>query len=297
MFQIIGHRGYGPTHELESSDAIRQDFPENSIAAFGRALKRGVEGVEVDVLVTADGIAVALHGNDVWEYVFDELRDDRPLDTYKYAEVRQWDIGGGHHIPKIQEVIDFTLAANPDALINLDIKSAGAVIPLMAAIVHSDASPDQVLLTSYNWDALRHARKISDEIRIAAGLKTVRLFGAENVSMPDYLPLVEELHPDILDEIEAFHEEVGLDAIDCTIPDLRTPLIEFAAEHGIGVAVSTGDSRVTAAELNPTKLVALIQRSDLPFFVLKADEPRKTQRRLAQLILDASVDHRPDASL
>lgn len=46
---VIGHRG-------ASAEA-----PENTLAAFGRAAKLGVDGFELDVRITADGVAVVIH--------------------------------------------------------------------------------------------------------------------------------------------------------------------------------------------------------------------------------------------
>ncbi|MBP5226161.1 MAG: hypothetical protein J6336_02130, partial [Kiritimatiellae bacterium] len=46
---IISHRG-------ESADA-----PENTMAAFQLAVERGVDAMECDVYVTADGVPVIMH--------------------------------------------------------------------------------------------------------------------------------------------------------------------------------------------------------------------------------------------
>jgi glycerophosphoryl diester phosphodiesterase len=46
---IIGHRG------------APRDHPENTLAAFLRALELGATGVELDVHVTGDGVVVVHH--------------------------------------------------------------------------------------------------------------------------------------------------------------------------------------------------------------------------------------------
>ncbi|MGD9075398.1 MAG: glycerophosphodiester phosphodiesterase family protein, partial [Desulfobacteraceae bacterium] len=48
-FHVIGHRGAAGL------------APENTLAAFSRALDIGVDGMELDVQLSADGIAVVHH--------------------------------------------------------------------------------------------------------------------------------------------------------------------------------------------------------------------------------------------
>jgi glycerophosphoryl diester phosphodiesterase len=48
-FERIGHRG------------ASKEFRENTLPAFQRAIELGADGVELDVHVTADGVAVVHH--------------------------------------------------------------------------------------------------------------------------------------------------------------------------------------------------------------------------------------------
>jgi glycerophosphoryl diester phosphodiesterase len=43
---ILGHRGY------------HRDVPENTLAVFSRAVAIGLDGIETDVQVSADGVAI-----------------------------------------------------------------------------------------------------------------------------------------------------------------------------------------------------------------------------------------------
>ena len=53
MIEIWGHRG------------ARGLFPENTVQGIGAALALGIAGVEIDVALTADAIAVLSHDPDV----------------------------------------------------------------------------------------------------------------------------------------------------------------------------------------------------------------------------------------
>ncbi len=48
-FTLIGHRG------------ARGLFPENTIEGFAAAIAVGIDGIELDVAVTADGVPVICH--------------------------------------------------------------------------------------------------------------------------------------------------------------------------------------------------------------------------------------------
>ena len=72
----IGHRGYGENLGENADKPI-----ENTIASVRRAFKEGVSIVEVDVSVTADGKAVAIHD--------DFLSDFTCINTLTYDELKQ----------------------------------------------------------------------------------------------------------------------------------------------------------------------------------------------------------------
>ena len=45
-FEIVAHRG------------VHDEFPENTLPAFERAIELGADAVELDVRLTADGVPV-----------------------------------------------------------------------------------------------------------------------------------------------------------------------------------------------------------------------------------------------
>lgn len=87
--QVIAHRGAS----LEE--------PENTLAAFERALELGVDGIEADVLLSQDGRLVVRHDDLIrhdgqWRYVRELTWD----------ELQQVDVGRGARMPSAEALIE-----------------------------------------------------------------------------------------------------------------------------------------------------------------------------------------------
>lgn len=102
--------------------------PENTLAAFRRAIALGADGVEMDLQATRDGAIVVIH-DDTLERTTD--RRGR-VTALSLAEVRQGDAGAwfgpafrGERVPTLQEVIGLVRAeAPPRFRLNLEVKFA-----------------------------------------------------------------------------------------------------------------------------------------------------------------------------
>ncbi len=88
--------------------------PENTLAAFRKALELGVDALEMDLHVTRDGEIVVIHDETV-----DRTTDGRgSVADLTLDELRRWDAGGkfapafrGERIPTLREVIDLVKAS------------------------------------------------------------------------------------------------------------------------------------------------------------------------------------------
>ncbi|MHA7175037.1 glycerophosphodiester phosphodiesterase [Arthrobacter sp. Sr24] len=110
----IAHRGF-------SGDGL-----ENSVVAFKAALELGYQYVETDINTTADGVAMVFH-----DASLDRTTDKQGIIAeLPYSQVSQARIGGQEPIATLEEFI----VALPEARFNIDIKDAGSVAPLIAAI-------------------------------------------------------------------------------------------------------------------------------------------------------------------
>lgn len=118
--RTIAHRG------------ASREAPENTLAAFARALALGADGVELDVHRTADGAVVVHHDPIPRATSPDPALSHRPFTNLTLAEVRTFRVDADHPIPTLDEV----LALVGDRLtVYCELKGAGVVdcaAPLLA---------------------------------------------------------------------------------------------------------------------------------------------------------------------
>lgn len=148
---VWGHRG------------TRRGPPENTLAAFERALAQGADGVELDVRPCADGEIVVFHDVDFARMA----GDPRAVSTLACAELRAIDLGGGERAPRLADVLDLVLGA--DKCVNVEIKrdvpDLHASVDAVAAILGT-RSPDErarLIVSSFERAAIeRHAARLPD---------------------------------------------------------------------------------------------------------------------------------------
>lgn len=140
---IIGHRG-------ASADA-----PENTPAAFALALEQNADGIEFDVQLCADGVAVVMHDDTV----------DRTCDgtgrvaDLTLADLRLMTIENEHVIPTLDEVFELL---GREALYNVELKMGGDGERLAAAVARSVGAHGlggRALISSFSPLVVRQARR------------------------------------------------------------------------------------------------------------------------------------------
>jgi len=102
---IIAHRG-----------GIVKGYPENTLAAYRRAVSLGVHAIEIDLRGTRDGAIVILHD----ETVDRTTNGKGKVSELAFADIRKLDAGGGERIPTFEEALK-TVAGTGVHLL-LDIK-------------------------------------------------------------------------------------------------------------------------------------------------------------------------------
>jgi glycerophosphoryl diester phosphodiesterase len=143
---------------------------ENSMAAFAAAVDLGYRYVETDVHATSDGVTVAFH-----DETLDRVTDGTgtvarlPWDT-----VRRALIGGVEPVPRLDEI----LGTWPDLRVNIDVKSAAAIGPLVE-VIERTAAHGRVCVASFS-DRRRRAvlRRLSRPVASSGGSRTTALFRA-----------------------------------------------------------------------------------------------------------------------
>ena len=149
--QVIAHRG-------ASGYA-----PENTRAAFERAIAMGSDAIETDVQLTVDGRLVLFHDTTV-----DRNSDGHgPLADYTLEELRALDLGGwfasefaGERVLTVEEALDEFAARIPFAL---EIKDARAAVPLIRLLTERGIL-DRVQVTSFYWTALLDAQATNPDL-------------------------------------------------------------------------------------------------------------------------------------
>jgi glycerophosphoryl diester phosphodiesterase len=126
------------------------DVPENTMLAFEYAINLGYHYLETDVQVTADGVLVAFHDNDL------QRTTGRPgkISELPWSEVSKALVDGKAPIPLLEDL----LGAWPQARINIDCKSAAAIDPLIATLRRTKSLP-RVCVAAFSDSRLKKLRK------------------------------------------------------------------------------------------------------------------------------------------
>lgn len=169
---IIAHRG-------ASGHA-----PENTLAAFQRAVEMGADIVELDLQLTADGRLVVLHDDTV-----DRTTNGRGsvLDL-SLAEIKALDAGygfavaagefpfrgAGLTVPTLEEVLE----AFPTAALNLEMKAPAGppIADALAAVLRRYRAEDRVLVASFNPEILRRFRELMPGVPTSLAENEARTF-------------------------------------------------------------------------------------------------------------------------
>jgi len=129
---VIAHRG--------AHDGI----PENTLAAYEKAIELGCDFVEVDIRTTKDGEFVSVHNRSIDAYVNGATGEVRDMTL---AELKALDIGAKHgdkwigtRIPTFEEILDLVKGR---CGIYLDLKD-GAIDAVAAMIIEKNMEHDVV---------------------------------------------------------------------------------------------------------------------------------------------------------
>ncbi|WP_231567734.1 glycerophosphodiester phosphodiesterase [Sinomonas humi] len=149
---------------------------ENTLTAFRTAWDLGFTHLETDVHATADGVLAVFH-DDTLDRVTDR---SGPIAGLTWSQVSRARIGAREGVPRFEELAEEL----PGAYLNVDVKSAGAIAPLAAAIERMRLH-DRVLVASSS-DARRRAvlARLSRRVPSSAGMRTVALVAYGGPAFP-----------------------------------------------------------------------------------------------------------------
>jgi glycerophosphoryl diester phosphodiesterase len=190
-----------PAFDVEGHRGTRGLAPENTLAAFARALAIGVTTLETDLAVTADGVLVISHDPLLNPDVV-RAPDGRwlpgkgpAIHTLTLAQLKQYDIGrvdpaskygrqfpeqqpaDGERFPTLAELFALVRESGKPVRLNLETKitpllpeqtvDATGFARLVVQAVRAAGMANRVTIQSFDWRTLVEAKKIAPEIETA----------------------------------------------------------------------------------------------------------------------------------
>lgn len=141
---IIAHRG------------ASAEKPENTLAAFRRALALKANGIELDVQVTADGVPVVFHDTSLRRLTGRAGRVTRQT----WCELKELRVAGTEPIPRLADVLALVRGR---AVVQIELKRGAIVAPVVRVIRQAEAA-QWVVLSSFEAPLVRAAQSLAPEI-------------------------------------------------------------------------------------------------------------------------------------
>ncbi|TDS12549.1 glycerophosphoryl diester phosphodiesterase [Maribacter caenipelagi] len=149
---VIGHRG-AMGHETE-----------NTLPSIQKAMDLGVDMIEIDVFKIKSGEIVVFHDDKL-----DRLTNaPGNIEDYYIVDLKKVIVEGGHEIPMLQDVLKLI---DNKVTLNIELKGAGTadkVNHIMKYYIEQrNWSPENFIISSFNWDELKEMRRHNPNVAIA----------------------------------------------------------------------------------------------------------------------------------
>ena len=154
--------------------------PENTMAAFLRALAMGAPAIELDVHQTLDHELVVAHDDDLKRCG----RDKRRIKNLHWDDVSHLDVGAwfdksftGERLPRLEDVFDIL---PPTVELHVEIKRGSSVYPgieeRVVDLIHKRSASARTVLSSFDHSALDSVRSLDQKVRLGylLGLTTLK---------------------------------------------------------------------------------------------------------------------------
>jgi glycerophosphoryl diester phosphodiesterase len=179
---IVGHRG---------ASAVA---PENTLAAFARALQDGADGIELDVRLSRDGVLFVIHDATIRHHGLPK----RFVSRMSSDQLKQIDAGTSFNrrhrqlarseyaretIPTLDEVFGLVTQEKRQPIVYVELKCGrsrqrnAALADATLQAVRRHQMQDQVIIISFNLAAVASVKEIDDSIPTGA------LFGPRQTAM------------------------------------------------------------------------------------------------------------------
>lgn len=183
--------------------------PENTLAAFKKALDQNCTGIEFDVQMTKDGEIIVCH-----DYTVERTTNGSGhIKNLTLAEIKELDAGlwfdkkfAGEEIPTLEEIFEIV---PPGVLMNIEIKNLAAerrdIEKEVVDLVVKHGRIDDVIISSFDHLSLKTVREINKHIKIGVLLYAYLLDPWSYIKAHDFdaysiHPAEEYLHKDFVKE-------------------------------------------------------------------------------------------------
>lgn len=214
--------------------------PENTLAAFQKAVDLGADGVELDIQLTKDDQIVVIHDETIdrtsdgkgWvkDYTLEELRAfnyNRTKPEYKHAD-----------IPTMREV--FELLKPTGLFINIEIKT-GVVFyekieEKILALTKEMGMEDRVCYSSFNHYTVTHIHELKPDAEVGF------LYADGPIDMPSYGVKhgVNALHPALYNlQYDGFVKECKEKGLKLNVWTVNErPYMEMCCQYGVDAIIT-----------------------------------------------------------
>ncbi len=171
-FLVIAHRGG------------RSLGPESTLYTYRKAVKLGVDVLEMDVRSTGDGQLIILHDDTVTR----TTNATGPVESYSLVDLKKldaahrWSPDNGQTFPlrnkgvKVPTLVE-VFNAFPETKMNLEIKdSRSSTIQSLCRLIRDHQMTKKVMVASFDADSLKEFRSLCPQVATSAGASEVMLF-------------------------------------------------------------------------------------------------------------------------
>lgn len=158
-FVVIAHRG------------ASFYAPENTHSAFKLAIEMEAEMIELDLLLSKDGVPVVIHDEDLLRTTgFEGKIGDYTLSELKELETGSWfdQKFEGEPFPTLEEVLEYTKGV---IAVNIEIKhesvtdkADGGVVDKALELVYNAEMEKEVIFSSFDYRVMEHLNVLAPEI-------------------------------------------------------------------------------------------------------------------------------------
>ena len=145
--KIIGHRG------------AMGEYPENTLGSIEWALKKGCDGVEIDIHLSLDGELVVIHDSTLMR----TTKEKGFVKEKKFEDLRKLDAGKGEKIPSLEEVLNLVKSFQ-GAVIFVEIKVPGCEQKVINALNKTEME-SRSIVKCFHHLPLKKIKELNSKIK------------------------------------------------------------------------------------------------------------------------------------